>query len=74
MEIPYTETFDQSATTPNGWKIIRSSTQYGFYVSNISLVSKTFGTRAYSGANALYAAGGAPEAREEIIYTPKILH
>ncbi|WP_125104300.1 T9SS-dependent choice-of-anchor J family protein [Prevotella marseillensis] len=71
MEIPYTETFDQSATTPNGWKISRSSTQYGFYVSNISLVSKTFGTRAYSGANALYAAGGAPEAREEIIYTPK---
>lgn len=42
-----------------------------FYVSNISLVSETFGTRAYSGANALYAAGGATEAREEIIYTPK---
>lgn len=71
MEIPYTETFDQSATTPNGWKISRSSAQYGFYVSNISLVSKTFGVKAYSGANALYAAGGAPEAREEIIYTPK---
>lgn len=71
MELPYTEDFDQSTTTPVSWKISRSSEQYGFYVSNIRQVSEILGTNAYSGTNALYAAGGNPESREEIIYTPK---
>lgn len=71
MELPYSENFDQSSTTPEGWKIDRSNEQYGFSVANVKETSSIWGTKAYSGTNALFAAGGAPDAREEIVYTPK---
>lgn len=70
MEIPYTQNFDQNTSTPEGWLIERSSTEYGFNVCNVKSSSKIFGTKAYSGSNALFAAGDAPEAKEEVIYTP----
>lgn len=71
VELPYTENFDSYTTTPEGWKMDRSSEQYGFWVEKVADVSSILGVKAYSGANALFAAGGAPEAREEVVYTPK---
>lgn len=71
VEVPYSENFDSSTTTPEGWKIDRSSEQYGFSVANVRESSSILGTKAYSGTNALFAAGGDPEAREEVVYTPK---
>lgn len=73
QEIPYTQNFDQSTTTPEGWSFNRSSEQYGFRVAEVRSASSIWGTKAYSGANALFAAGEAPAAREEIVYTPKFL-
>lgn len=70
-EMPYTQNFDQNTSTPEGWKIERSSDEYGFNVCNVKSSSSVYGTKAYSGANALFAAGGAPEAKDEYIYTPK---
>lgn len=71
MELPYTQNFDQSTTTPESWSIDRSSEQYGFNVVEVRNASSILGTKAYSGANALFAAGKAPSAREELVYTPK---
>lgn len=71
MELPYSQNFDQGVTTPEGWKIDRSDEQYGFNVVNVRETSSIWGTKAYSGTNALFAAGGAPDAREEVVYTPK---
>lgn len=71
MELPYTQNFDQSTTTPESWSIDRSSEQYGFNVVEVRNASSILGTKAYSGANALFAAGKAPSAREEFVYTPK---
>ncbi len=69
-EIPYTENFDQSTSTPEGWKIERSSDELGFYVRDVSQAA-TINMKAYSRPNALMVKGNAPEAREEVAYTPK---
>lgn len=69
-EIPYTENFDQSTSTPEGWKIERSSDEYGFKVCNVSDNAEIY-TKAHSGVNALLSSGRAPEAKVEYIYTPK---
>lgn len=70
MELPYAENFDQGTSTPTGWRIERSSDEYGFYVRNVNQ-SATIWMNAYSRPNALLAKGNAPEAREEVVYTPK---
>lgn len=70
MELPYFENFDTSTEIPTGWRIERSSDEYGFYVRNVPQ-SATVWMNAYSRPNALMANGSAPEAREEVIYTPK---
>lgn len=71
LEVPYSENFDESNTTPDGWKISRSSEQNGFSVKNVRESSSIIGITAYSGTNALFAAGGATDAREDVVYTPK---
>lgn len=70
-EIPYTENFDQSTSTPEGWKIERSSDEYGFKVCSVRENADVLGTKAHSGVNALLSSGHAPEAKVEYIYTPK---
>lgn len=70
MELPYFENFDKNTEIPTGWRMERSSDELGFYVRNVSQAA-TILMNAYSRPNALMVKGNAPEAREEVAYTPK---
>lgn len=70
MAIPYLQNFDQSTSTPEGWTIERSSDEYGFYVRDLPQYAPVY-MQAYSRPNVLFAKNGAPDAREEVVYTPK---
>lgn len=72
MEIPYTQNFDANTMTPEGWKISRSSDEYGFNVLDVSSAAAVY-HRAPSRDNALFSKVDAPAGREEVIYTPKFL-
>ena len=72
MEIPYTQNFDANTMTPEGWKISRSSDEYGFNVLDVSSAAHVY-HRAPSRPNALFSKVDAPAGREEVIYTPKFL-
>lgn len=70
MELPYFENFDKNTEIPTGWRMERSSDELGFYVRDVSQAA-TINMKAYSWPNALMVKGNAPEAREEVAYTPK---
>ena len=70
MELPYFENFDKNTEIPTGWRMERSSDELGFYVRDVSQAA-TINMKAYSRPNALMVKGNAPEAREEVAYTPK---
>lgn len=70
MEIPYTQNFDANTMTPEGWKISRSSDEYGFNVLDVRSAATVY-HRAPSWDNALFSKVDAPAGREEVIYTPK---
>ncbi len=70
MELPYFENFDKNTEIPTGWRMERSSDELGFYVRDVSQAA-TINMNAYSRPNALMVKGNAPEAREEVAYTPK---
>ena len=70
MELPYFENFDKNTEIPTGWRVERSSDELGFYVRNVSQAATIY-MNAYSRPNALMVKGNAPEAREEVAYTPK---
>lgn len=71
FDVPYTQLFDESTATPEGWKITRSSGEYGFYVLSVRENAPFAGMNAPSRPNALIAKSGAPAGREEVIITPK---
>lgn len=70
MEIPYTQNFDANTMTPEGWKISRSSDEYGFNVLDVRSAATVY-HRAPSWDNALFSKVDAPAGREDVIYTPK---
>lgn len=70
MELPYFENFDKNTEIPTGWRMERSSDELGFYVRDVSQAATIY-MNAYSRPNALMVKGNAPEAREEVAYTPK---
>lgn len=70
MELPYFENFDKNTEIPTGWRMERSSDELGFYVRDVSQAASIY-MKAYSLPNALMVKGNAPEAREEVAYTPK---
>lgn len=71
FDVPYEQMFDENTETPEGWKIIRSNNQNGFFVLNVKENAPLLGMEAPSGPNALIAKNGSPAGRKELVYTPK---